>query len=240
MRDAAAVILDVDGTLVDSNDAHARAWVEAFADYGITVAPDHVRRSIGMGGDKLMPQVSGIEESSELGARISSRRAEIFKRHLPDIQPFPRTRELIERLASDGFVLAVASSAKEDELGPLLERAGVSDLLPRRTSSDDAENSKPDPDIVVAALKRTGCPPNRSVMIGDTAYDVTAAKHAGLDIIGLECGGWTRAALAGAVEVFRNPEDLLNSYERSVLASLRLVGASAPGRAGSAAATDIS
>ena len=221
MRNDAAVILDVDGTLVDSNDAHARAWVEAFADYGITVAFDHVRRSIGMGGDKLMPQVSGIEESSELGERISARRAQLFKeRHLPEIQPFPRTRELLERLAGDGFVLAGASSAKEDELGPLLERAGVSDLLSRRTSSDDAERSKPEPDIVVAALKQTGCASDRSVMIGDTAYDVTAARHAGIEIVGLECGGWTRESLAGAIAVYRDPADLLTSYRDSVFPSL--------------------
>jgi len=220
VRDNAAVILDVDGTLVDSNDAHARAWVDAFADYGITVAFDQVRRSIGMGADKLMPQVSGIEESSELGEPISKRHAQIFKdRHLPRIQAFPCTRELVARLAADGFVLAVASSAKDDELDPLLEIAGVSDLLPRRTSSDDAEDSKPDPDIVVAALKRTGCPPSRAVMIGDTAYDVGAAKHAGIEIVGLECGGWTRESLAGAVAVYRDPEDLLNSYEESIFAS---------------------
>ena len=194
----AAVILDVDGTLVDSNDAHAQAWVEAFAEHGITVAFDHVRRSIGMGGDKLMPEVSGIEESSELGQTIAGRRGEIFKeRYLPAIKPFPRVRELLERFAADGLALAVASSAKEDELGPLLDRAGVSDLIQHRTSSDDAENSKPDPDIVVAAVKRTGCANGRVIMLGDTPYDVAAARRAGIEIVGLECGGWTREALAG-------------------------------------------
>jgi HAD superfamily hydrolase (TIGR01509 family) len=221
MDQPAAVILDVDGTLVDSNDAHAHAWVEAFTDYGITVAFDQVRRSIGMGGDKLMPQVSGVEESSELGERISERRGQIFKdRHLPTIRPFPRTRELVERLAADGFTLAIASSAQDDELDPLLELTGVQHLLHRRTSSDDAENSKPDPDIVVAALKRTGCQPDRAVMIGDTAYDVAAARHAGIEIVALECGGWTREALAGAVAVYRDPEDLLNRYHDSIFAAL--------------------
>ena len=113
MNANAAVILDVDGTLVDSNDAHARAWIEAFAEAGITVAFDHVRRCIGMGGDKLMPQVSGIEESSEPGRRISNRRAEIFRQqYLPGIRPFPSTLAMVERFASDGFVLAVASSAE--------------------------------------------------------------------------------------------------------------------------------
>jgi HAD superfamily hydrolase (TIGR01509 family) len=191
------------------------------AESGIAVAFEHVRRSIGMGGDKLMPQVSGIEEASDLGERIAARRAEIFRRdYLPRITAFPGTRALIERLHADRFVLAVASSAKEDELGPLLERAGVDDLLTRRTSSDDAENSKPDPDIVVAALKKTRCDPQRVLMLGDTPYDVAAAKRAGIEIVGLECGGWTREALAGAVAVYRDPEDLLAQYAASPFATL--------------------
>jgi HAD superfamily hydrolase (TIGR01509 family) len=221
VSDNAAVILDVDGTLVDSNNAHAHAWVQAFDDYGIAVAFDQVRRSIGMGGDKLMPLVSGIEESSELGERISERRAQIFKQHhLPRIRPFPRTRELVERIAADGFVLAVASSAKKDELDPLLEIAGVGHLLHRRTSSEDAESSKPDPDIVVAALTQTGCAPSRAIMIGDTPYDVAAAKRAGIEIVGFECGGWTRESLAGVVAVYRDPADLLTRYAESVFPSL--------------------
>jgi phosphoglycolate phosphatase-like HAD superfamily hydrolase len=217
----AAVILDVDGTLIDSNDAHARAWVDAFAEHGIAVAFDHVRRSIGMGGDKLMPAVSGIEESGDLGGRIAARRGEIFKsRYLPQLRPFPRARDLIERFGRDGFTLVVASSAKDDELGPLLERAGVADLLPKRTSSDDAEESKPDPDIIVAALRQSRCEPSRTIMLGDTAYDIAAAKRAGIQIVALECGGWTREALAGAAAVFRDPADLLAHYDESPFATL--------------------
>jgi phosphoglycolate phosphatase-like HAD superfamily hydrolase len=217
----AAVILDVDGTLIDSNDAHARAWVDAFAEHGIAVAFDHVRRSIGMGGDKLMPAVSGIEESGDLGGRIAARRGEIFKsRYLPQLRPFPRARDLIERFGRDGFTLVVASSAKDDELGPPLERAGVADLLPKRTSSDDAEESKPDPDIIVAALRQSRCEPSRTIMLGDTAYDIAAAKRAGIQIVALECGGWTREALAGAAAVFRDPADLLAHYDESPFATL--------------------
>lgn len=214
-----AVILDVDGTLVDSNDAHARAWLEAFGEHGITVAFDHLRRSIGMGGDKLMPEVSGIEESSELGGKIAARRGEIFSsRYMPELQPFPDVRKLLERLKGDGFMLTVASSAKEEELDPLLDRAGVTDLIARSTSSDDAEESKPDPDIVVAALKKTGCARDRAIMLGDTPYDVAAARRAGIEIVGVECGGWTREALAGAVAVYRDPAHLLEEYEQSVFA----------------------
>jgi HAD superfamily hydrolase (TIGR01509 family) len=211
------VILDVDGTLVDSNDAHARAWIQAFADHGITVAYEPVRRSIGMGGDKLMPRVSGIEEDSAKGKAIAERRAEIFRNeYLPALRPFPGTRELIARFKDDGLALAVASSAKENELQPLLELAGVADLIPTRTSSDDADNSKPDPDIVTAALKRTGYSPDQAVMIGDTPYDVEAARRAGLRVVGFECGGWTREELNGAVRVYRDAQHLLAEYDESL------------------------
>lgn len=222
MASDAAVILDVDGTLVDSNDAHARAWVETFVEHGITVAFDHVRRSIGMGGDKLMPEVAGIEESSDLGEKIASTRGEIFAtRYLSHLQPFPQVRDLLERLLADGFVLAVASSAQDDELGPLLERAGVDDLISRTTSSDDAANSKPDPDIVVAAVKKAASAKDRTIMIGDTPYDVAAARRAGIAVVGFECGGWTKEALAGAVAVYRDAAHLLLEYESSPFAALR-------------------
>ena len=211
------MIFDVDGTLVDSNDAHARAWVQAFAEHGVTAAYESVRRAIGMGGDKLMPLVAGISDDSPKGKAIARRRGEIFQETwLPGLRPFPRTRELVERLADDGFALAVASSASEEELRPLLDVAGVTDLIPIRTSSDDAEKSKPDPDIVQAAVRRTGCPPDRTIMIGDTPYDVEAALGAGIQVVGFECGGWRREDLRGASEVYRNASELLDKYERSV------------------------
>jgi phosphoglycolate phosphatase-like HAD superfamily hydrolase len=220
-----AVILDVDGTLVDSNDAHAQAWVEAFAESGITVDYDHVRRAIGMGGDKLMPYVAGISESAPKGKRISDRRGEIFRTtYLPAVRALPGARELLERFIADGFVLSVASSAAEEELQPLLERGGVADLIPHRTSSDDASRSKPDPDIVRAALQQAAVAPGEAIMLGDTPYDVEAAQRAGIAIVGLECGGWSRDALAGAIEVYRDPVDLLVHYDDSPFAKL----ASAP------------
>lgn len=217
-----AVILDVDGTLADSNDAHAQAWVAAFADCGVTVSWDQVRRSIGMGGDKLMPHVAGIEEDSELGERIAARRAELFRStYLPRVRPLDGARALLERLLQDGHVLAVASSAREDELDPLLERAGVHDLIATRTSSDDAERSKPDPDIVAAALRQAGVDPSAAIMLGDTPYDVAAARRAGIDIVGVECGGWTREALAGARAVYKDPADIVAKYDTSPFAVIR-------------------
>lgn len=215
------MIFDVDGTLVNSNDAHARAWVQAFTEQGITVAYDSVRRAIGMGGDKLMPLVAGIAEDSREGETISKRRKEIFQRDwLPRLRPFPRTRDFAERLHREGFTLAVASSANEAELHPLLEVAQVADLIPKRTSSDDAERSKPDPDIVQAAIQRTHCSKDRIAMIGDTPYDVEAALRAGIRIIGVTCGGWTREDLHGATAVYDDVADLFNRYESSILGQL--------------------
>jgi phosphoglycolate phosphatase-like HAD superfamily hydrolase len=217
-----AVILDVDGTLVDSNDAHARAWVEAFAENGIAVPFERVRRAIGMGGDKLMPAVAGIAEDGDPGERISRRRGEIFReKYLPGLRPFFRVRDLVERFLADDLTVAVASSAKKDELEPLLEIAGIADLIDAQTSSDDAERSKPDPDIVKAALERSGADRARAVMIGDTPYDLEAAARAGIEFVGVECGGWNREALRGAVEVYGSPAELLKRYERSVVARLK-------------------
>lgn len=208
------MIFDVDGTLIDSNDAHAHAWVEAFAEHGITVAYDSVRRAIGMGGDKLMPTVAGIKEDTDEGRKISARRSEIFRHTwLPQLQPFPGAYELVRRLKDDGCTLAVASSAKEQELHSLLQVADVADLIPTRTSSDDAERSKPDPDIVSAAVRRAGGSRERTIMIGDTPYDVEAAQRAGIQMIAFTCGGWPAADLHGAATVLSGPADLLERYE---------------------------
>ena len=217
-----AVIFDVDGTLVDSNDAHAAAWVDAFTEAGISVDRERVRSAIGMGGDKLVPYVSGFSESSPTGSRVSDRRAEIFRtRYLASLRPFPRVRELVQRLVRDGFAVAVASSAQEEELDTLLHRAGVADLVRTATSSDDADRSKPDPDIVSAAIDRAGGSRAETIMLGDTPYDVAAARAAGIPIVGLECGGWQREDLAGAAAVYFDAADLLASYEHSPFALLR-------------------
>lgn len=205
-----AVLLDVDGTLVDSNDAHAHAWVQAFAEEGIDVDFGPVRRCIGMGGDKLMPEVSGLTEDSERGERISKRRREIFSAEwLPRLAPFPDAGRLVAALKERGFTVVAASSAKEDELQRLLEIAGASSLLDEATSSDDAEESKPDPDILQAALKRAQTDAARAVMIGDTPYDVESAKRAGVRVLAFRCGGWSDGDLHGAAAVYDGPWDLL-------------------------------
>ncbi len=219
MRQVRGVILDVDGTLVDSNDAHARAWLEALAERGLHPAFDEVRRLIGAGGDKLLPRVSGIPEDSPEGRALSRRRRELFQeRFLPHLRAFPGAEELLRHLRARGLKLAVASSAKQDELGPLLKLCGAGDLVHAQTSSDDVDRSKPDPDIVQAALDSLGLAPGEVLMLGDTPYDVEAARKAGTGAIAFRCGGWDDASLAGAVAVYDGPADLLRRYDESPLA----------------------
>ena len=211
-------MLDVDGTLVDSNDAHAHAWVKAFAENGFDVAFGDVRPLIGMGGDKVLDKLAGLREDEPQAKRISTRRQEIFKEEfLPSLKPFPRPGSLLTAMRARGLRLVVASSAKEDELKGLLAVAGAEDLLQEQTSSDDAEQSKPDPDIVAAALEKIGLPAEEVVMLGDTPYDVEAAARAEVATIALLCGGWSREALEGALAVYADPADLLENFESSPL-----------------------
>jgi HAD superfamily hydrolase (TIGR01509 family) len=213
------VIFDVDGTLIDSNDAHAASWVDTLAEAGHDVPFERIRLMIGMGGDKLLPTATGIEVDSPEGERLTSRRAEIFhQRYLPTLRALPGARALLERLGRDGRTLVIATSAKREELDAMLRQVGLDGLFEEETSSSDAERSKPDPDIVEAALRRAGVPPDECVMLGDTPYDVEASQRAGVAIIGVRSGGWTAEELAGAVEVWDGPADLLEHYERSALA----------------------
>lgn len=213
-----AVLLDVDGTLIDSNDAHAQAWVDVGREFGYEIEFERVRWLIGMGGDKVLPELTGLEEESEEGKKILDRRGEIFReQYLPGLKPFPQTREFLERIAGEGRKLVVATSASEEDLEVLLKQAGVADLIDNAANSDDAEESKPAPDIVEAALKRGQVTAGEAIMIGDTPYDVGAARRAGVAIIGFTSGGWSAEELAGAVAVYEGPADLLGGYSVSEL-----------------------
>ncbi|HTU58796.1 MAG TPA: HAD family hydrolase [Polyangiales bacterium] len=219
MGELRAVLLDVDGTLIDSNDQHAEAWVETLTGNGFDVTFAQVRSLIGMGADKLLPELTGLSSDSDRGKALTSQRTELFMAtYLGRTQPFAGIRELVSRMRADGYTLVVASSANARELEALLERACVHDLLELKTSADDAAHSKPDPDIVRAALHEAGVPAEASLMLGDTPYDVTAARHAGVPIIGLTCGGWKADDLDGALAVFKNPRHLLDCYAQSPLA----------------------
>jgi phosphoglycolate phosphatase-like HAD superfamily hydrolase len=213
------VLLDVDGTLIDSNDGHARAWVDSLRAHGYVVPFERVRPLIGMGGDKVLPQLTGLDPESSEADRMGATRSELFlTRELPTLQPTRGARALLERLLAEGLEPVVATSAKEEEVRALLERAGVSDLIELASSADDAERSKPDPDIVQAALRLSRSQAAHSVMIGDTPYDVEASARARVPAIALRCGGWwDDHALAGATAIYDDPADLLAHYEESPL-----------------------
>jgi HAD superfamily hydrolase (TIGR01509 family) len=205
------VLLDIDGTLVLSNDAHAAAWHEAFAANGYELPLEDIRRLIGMGGDKLIPaMVSDLDESEGDGKAVKELRTEIFmEQYAPDLRPTPGARQLVEAIRSEGLTPVAASSAKADELDALLHAADIEDLLDDATTADDAEGSKPDPDIIHEALKKAGLQPDEAVMIGDTPYDIEAAGKAGVRCIALRCGGWDDRDLKGALAIYDDPADLL-------------------------------
>jgi HAD superfamily hydrolase (TIGR01509 family) len=213
------VILDIDGTLLDSNAEHAEAWADALAEHGYYVDPSHIRPLIGMGGDKVLPKLIGVSEEGPTGQKISKRRGQIFReKYLARIRPFPKVRDLVERLEREGRSIVVASSASKEDLRALLEKAGVRDLLDGETSSDDAERSKPDPDIVHAAMEKLDLPRERVMMIGDTPYDVEAAARAGIRAIALRSGGgWSDIDLQGATAIYTDPADLLAHLDESPL-----------------------
>ena len=213
-----AVLLDVDGTLIDSNDAHAQAWSDVFKEAGFEIGSETVGPLVGMGSDKLLPKLTGIDAESEEGKRLIERRKDVFaKEYLPSIRPFPQTRDLLDRMRKDGLRLVVASSASEDELRGLLTALGAPWLLDDATSSSDADRSKPDPDIVRVAVDTAGVGPERCVMLGDTPYDVEAATRTGVRVVGLRCGGWGDDDLKGALEIHDDPKALLEAYDDSVI-----------------------
>lgn len=213
------VILDVDGTLVLSNDAHAQAWVEAFADYGYEIEFDAVRPLIGMGGDQVVPRlVPGLPGDEGKGKQIADRRKElIIEKFGATLQGAPGSRQLIERMRQDGLQLIIASSATSEELEVLLKAAQVEDLLHAATTSSDAAMSKPAPDIVEAALKKIQLKPDQVLMMGDTPYDIESAKAAGVGVIAVRCGGFPDEQLQGAIAIYDNPADLLAHYDESPL-----------------------
>ena len=220
-----AVIFDVDGTLIDSVDLHAQAWQDAFREFGHEIAFEDIRGQIGKGGDQLLPVFLSEEEIKARGKDLESYRSQVLKeRYLPNVQGFPKVRELFERLRADGIRTALASSAKGDELEHYKSVAQISDLTQEQTSSDDAEKSKPHPDIFEAAMARLGdVRAEDAMVVGDTPYDAEAASKAGIRTVGLLCGGWPEDALrqAGCVAVYEDSADLLAHYDAFIEAGNR-------------------
>ena len=217
-----AAIFDIDGTLLDSVDFHAEAWRQAFLHFGRDIPFADLRSQIGKGGDQLLPVFLSEREVALVGKVIEKTRSDLFKRNfLARVKPFPEVRPLFERIRRDGLKIALASSSKQDEVAHYAKLLDIEDLIEAGTSTDDAKKSKPHPDIFEAALEKLGNPSaKKCVVLGDTPYDAEAAQKAGIKTIGVLCGGFPEEDLkkAGAVAIFRDPEDLLRRYDESPLA----------------------
>ena len=209
-----AIIFDVDGTLVDSNDLHADCWVEAFAHFGKRVAWDLVRTQIGKGGDLLVPDLLSAREMQRFGEALKKYRSELYKSaYMPRVQPFPRIRELFAELRRRGIRLALASSANPDEVEYTTQLLGVGELLEGSTSKHDAKLSKPSPEIFRAALDQIGTAARTTMTVGDTPYDVLASHRAALPIAAVLSGGFGRELLSKAEWTFDGVEQLVGEID---------------------------
>jgi HAD superfamily hydrolase (TIGR01509 family) len=205
-----AMLVDIDGTLVYSNFAHAAAWSSALKIHGFDIEPDVVRPRIGMGADKLLTGLHhDLGPNTDVARAIDRDRKTIFlDEYLPGILPTPGAKALIESLHARGVKIVVASSASDDERDALLDVAHVKEYI--EPPPPKPAHSKPDPDVVVAALESAGATPRSACMIGDTPFDIEAAARAGVRIIAVRCGGWDERSLAQASAVYATPGEALD------------------------------
>jgi len=216
-----AVLFDIDGTLVDSNDMHVRSWSEAFRSAGHEMADSVIHDQIGKGTDMLVPTLlPGTDEAEQ--QRLGDAQGAVFKeRYLNTVEPFPGARDLLHRVHDAGKKVVLASSASSGELEHYVGLLGIEDILAATTSADDVEHTKPAPDIFAAALAKVaplGC--DEVIVVGDTPYDVEAAGKCGIKTIGLRSGGFSDDALnaAGAIMLYDDAADLLAQFDSSPLA----------------------
>ena len=214
-------ILDVDGTLVDTNYHHAIAWFRAFRRHFLTLPVWRIHRHIGMGGDQLVAALAGDELEERLGDSIREAETELYREVIGEVQAMEGSRELIEELKEAGNVVVLASSAKEWEVEHYLELLDAKELVDAWTTSADVEKTKPEPDLVHAALEKAGGDDNDAMLIGDTVWDVEAAKRAGVETLAVLTGGFSEAELreAGAKDVFTSVEDLRRSLVETPLSA---------------------
>ncbi len=208
-----AAILDVDGTLVDTNFQHAIAWYRAFRQHGIVLPVWRIHRSIGMGGDQLVPSLTDPETEEEQGESIRAAEKALYMALIEEVAPFAESRELIEDLKGRGHSVILASSAKADEIAFYLDLLDARELADGWTSSADVENTKPEPDLVKAAVEKAGG--GAAVMIGDTTWDCEAAARAGVETIAVRTGGFSTDELegAGARAVFDSVAELRGALD---------------------------
>jgi beta-phosphoglucomutase-like phosphatase (HAD superfamily) len=211
-----AVLLDVDGTLVDSNAAHAGAWSRAAGEFGYVRPPEFFRELIGMGADWILPRIDpDLTAESDPGKALATRRGEIFlAAYAPSLQPMPGSKALVERLRETGLQCVIASSSKGEELEALLAIAGITDLVEKQTPPKGSP-SKPAPNVVESALQRAHAHAEETLLLGDTPYDIEAASNANVAAVALRCGGWPDDALAAAIAIYDDPAHVLAEFDAS-------------------------
>jgi HAD superfamily hydrolase (TIGR01509 family) len=220
---AGGILFDVDGTLVDTTYLHAVAWWEALRQFDQDVPMVRIHRAIGMGSDKLFDHLLGKDRDRDADAETRAAHDALYAAYWQRLRPLPGSRELIRACADRGLKVVLASSASARELKALRRALDLDQLIAAATSSADAEESKPEPDILHAALDQSDVDPRRSVFVGDSVWDVEAASRADLPCIGVACGGTSAAELleAGAVAVYDDPAALLADLDNSPVAKLR-------------------
>ena len=215
----AIAVLDIDGTLVDTNYQHALAWYRAFRRHGIVLPVWLVHRHIGMGGDQVVEALTDEQTERELGEQIREAEGELYFEMIEEVEPMRGSRELIEEVRRRGHAVVLASSAKEQEVEHYLDLLDARELADGWTTSADVEATKPEPDLVKAALDRVDGQPGDAVMIGDTPWDVRAARKAGVETIAVRTGGFGVDELreSGAVAVFESVAELCDRLDRTPL-----------------------
>ena len=214
-----ALIFDIDGTLVDSNELHVDAWNRAFRHFGKEFPREALRAQIGKGSDQYLPEFLTPEEIKRFGKELDQCRSQLFrKEYLPRVRRFPNVRELFQRVRDDDKRIVIASSGKEEDTKYYIEDLlKIDDLIEGYTCADGADRSKPAPDIFTAALDKLGeMSPSDAITVGDTRFDIEAAARTGMATIGLLCGGTAESVLrdTGAIAIYRDPADMLASYDR--------------------------
>ena len=214
---AAGVLFDVDGTLVDTNYLHAVTWHRAFADLGVFVATATIHHHIGMGSDKLVPAVAGREVPG-----ASDRHGELYRELHDQLDAFPKAADILRAVHDRGVRVVLATSAKQEDVDALLKAIDADDAIDHVTSSGDVDDSKPDPDIFAVACEAAGLDADRTVVVGDTVWDVEAAARLGLPCVAVLTGGIAEERLrdAGAAAVYDDVADLLARLDESPLAAL--------------------